>query len=66
MINDVITEQQEQQDKKGIVIYFVQKGDNLWEVSKRYAVPQEEILKFNNMTEDDKLETGSRLFIPGI
>ena len=66
LINDVITEQQEQQDKKGIVIYFVQKGDNLWEVSKRYAVPQEEILKFNNMTEDDKLETGSRLFIPGM
>lgn len=66
LINDVVTESPEDCEKKGIVIYFVQKGDNLWEVSKRYAVPREEIMKFNNMSENDKLETGSRLFIPGM
>ncbi len=66
LINDVVTEEPEQKEKKGIVIYFVQRGDNLWEVAKRYAVPRDEILKFNNMTEDDKPEEGERLFIPGI
>lgn len=66
LINDVVTEDRDDGDKKGIVIYFVQKGDNLWEVSKRYAVPQEEIMKFNNMNEDCKLEKGSRLFIPRV
>ncbi|MCH5209631.1 MAG: DUF3794 domain-containing protein [Oscillospiraceae bacterium] len=66
LINDVVTEQPDSKEKKGIVIYFVQPGDNLWDVAKRYAVPQDEILRFNNMTEEDKLETGSRLFIPGI
>ncbi len=66
IINDVVTEKPENCDKKGIVVYFVQKGDNLWEVSKRYAVPQKEIMKFNKMTEDDKLVAGSRLFIPGM
>ena len=66
LINDVVTENRDDGDKKGIVIYFVQKGDNLWEVSKRYAVPQEEIMKFNNMAEECKLEKGSRLFIPGM
>ena len=44
----------------------VQKGDNLWEIAKRYAVPQSEILRFNNMEKSDKLEIGNRLFIPSI
>ncbi len=66
LINDVVTEEPEQKEKKGIVIYFVQRGDDLWEVAKRYAVPRDEILKFNNMSEEDKLEAGERLFIPGM
>lgn len=66
LINEIVTEECGKDSKKGIVIYFVQKGDNLWEIAKHYAVPCDDILKFNNMTETDKLEEGSRLFIPGI
>lgn len=66
IINDVVTEQMENSDKRGIVIYFVQNGDNLWEVSKRYAIPRDEVIKFNKMDETDNLEAGSRLFIPGM
>ncbi len=66
LINDVVVAEKENDEKRGIVVYFVQKGDNLWEVAKRYAVPREEILKFNNMTEADKLESGTRLFIPSM
>ncbi len=61
-----MTTETENDEKRGIVIYFVQKGDNLWEVAKRYAVPRDEILKFNNMAESDKLENGNRLFIPSM
>ena len=66
LINDVVTTETENDEKRGIVIYFVQKDDNLWEVAKRYAVPRDEILKFNNMSESDKLENGNRLFIPSM
>lgn len=66
IINDVVTEQPDNGDKKGIVIYFVQRGDNLWEISKRYAVPRDEVMRFNNMGEADKLEVGNRLFIPSL
>ncbi len=66
LITGVETEKPDTDEKKGIVVYFVQKGDNLWEVSKRYAVPREKILKFNSMTDTDKLVVGSRLFIPGM
>lgn len=66
IINEANAEDMTDNDKDGIFIYFVQSGDNLWSVSKHYAVPQEAILKFNNMKETDKLETGNRLFIPRI
>lgn len=65
LIEEVVTEESEGA-RRGIVIYFVQKGDSLWEISKRYAVPRSEILKFNNMEEEDLLKTGERLFIPNI
>ena len=59
---DGVTES-EAEKMRGMVIYFVQDGDTLWETAKRYRVPQQEIIKFNNL-EDDKLQRGMRLFIP--
>lgn len=59
---DEVTES-EAEKMRGMVIYFVQDGDTLWETAKRYRVPQQEIIKFNNL-EDDKLQRGMRLFIP--
>ena len=64
IINSVETSAPEAGEKKGIVIYFVQNGDTLWEIAKRYCVPQEEIMQFNNMQPEDNLKIGSRLFIP--
>lgn len=49
--------------KHGIVIYFVREGDTLWETAKRYGVPEQEIIRLNNL-EDDSLSGGMRLFIP--
>lgn len=66
LIDKVISNEQSEGTRHGIVIYFVQQGDSLWEISKRYAVPRSEILKFNNMSEEDLLKTGERLFIPNI
>lgn len=66
LIEDVITEENEETEKKGIVIYFVQNGDTLWKIGKCYAVAQEDILKFNDMTEDEELKIGRRLLIPSI
>lgn len=64
VINEVETEQLSGGDKKGIVIYFVQKGDTLWSIAKNYCVPRAEVLSFNNLSEDEKLKQGERLFIP--
>ena len=66
LISDVVTEERDENDRRGIVIYFVQSGDTLWEIAKRYAVPRSEILSFNNLTDDDALPTGARLLIPNM
>lgn len=64
LINEVETEKIAGNDKRGIVIYFVQQGDTLWSIAKNYCVPRKEVLSFNNIKEEEKLKQGARLFIP--
>ena len=51
-------------DRNGIVICFVQPGDSLWSIAKRYGVPQNAIIEFNEL-KDESLKVGERLLIPG-
>ena len=52
-------------DKKGIVIYFVQPGDSLWDIAKRYRVSAESISALNEL-EDVQLHAGKQLMIPAV
>lgn len=54
----------EEEKECGIVIYYVQPGDSVWEIAKRYSVSVGEIVKFNNIQNEDVLEAGERLIIP--
>ncbi len=64
MITNVECEESSVRNGSKIVIYFVQNGDSLWSVAKRYGVPCQTIREFNEMT-DDNIKTGMRLLIPG-
>ncbi len=48
----------------GIIIYFVQKNDTLWNIAKKYCVPTQAIIDFNSLKEET-LKEGTRLLIPG-
>lgn len=48
---------------RGICIYFVQQGDNLWDIAKHYGVSRAMIKKYNDI-EEDILKAGAKLFIP--
>ena len=64
---NVISSVEEAEDSavnNGIVIYFVQNGDTLWDIAKRYSVSRDEIMDFNSMEEGSEVSIGSRLFIP--
>jgi hypothetical protein len=47
----------------GMYIYFVQPGDSLWTVAKKYNTTIANILKFNALSEQEGLQAGSRLII---
>ena len=49
--------------RRGIVICFVSGNESLWDVAKRYSVPQYKIAKYN-MLDSDTIEAGTKLFIP--
>lgn len=64
IIND-ITEAEVSDDESGrIVVYFTDKDDEIWEISKRYRVPVKSIMEYNNLSDGEKLKEGMRLFIP--
>jgi LysM repeat protein len=50
----------------GIVIYFANEGESLWDIAKRYAVPKERIGRYNNLDDTDRLERSVKLFIPSV
>lgn len=51
--------------KKGIVIYFVQHGDNLWDIAKRYKVRTGDIAELNKL-ESENVNVGMQLLIPSV
>ncbi|MFP7298366.1 LysM peptidoglycan-binding domain-containing protein [Neobacillus niacini] len=44
--------------------HTIASGDNIWDLSIRYGVPQTELLKANNLTTRSVLSTGQKLKIP--
>lgn len=47
----------------GIYVYFVQPGDSLWTVAKRYNTTAGNILQYNEIEDQDSLEAGSKIII---
>lgn len=51
-------------DISSITIYFVQPGDTLWNIAKKYHTTTNEIAAVNNIDENADLMIGQRLLIP--
>ncbi|MDI3509020.1 MAG: hypothetical protein PWP48_1078 [Clostridiales bacterium] len=47
----------------GIIIYFVQPGDTLWSVAKRYRTTIERLRALNELDDEADVATGSKLII---
>ena len=46
------------------ITHTVVSGDNFWDLSVRYGIPQAELLRANNMTTSSRLSIGQKLTIP--
>ncbi|MBE7043372.1 MAG: DUF3794 domain-containing protein, partial [Ruminococcaceae bacterium] len=49
--------------RPSLVIYFVQKGDTLWNIAKRYCVTRDSVIVANKLG-DENLVTGQKILIP--
>ncbi|MBE7036245.1 MAG: LysM peptidoglycan-binding domain-containing protein, partial [Ruminococcaceae bacterium] len=47
----------------GMVIYFVQKGDTLWDIAKHYKTDCDRIVVLNKL-ENELLTPGQKILIP--
>lgn len=47
-----------------IKIYFARKGDDLWDIAKRYRITREALMEMNNLTEDSDMFDGKQILIP--
>jgi len=46
-----------------IILYFVQPGDTLWKVAKKYSSTIEDIISINNLNENEELYPGRQLIV---
>lgn len=53
------------QKKASITIYTVQRDDNLWVLAKKYNTTVENIAKINEIEDENYVEEGRKLIIPG-
>lgn len=60
-----LTEEDTPAKHRGMVIYFVQPTDSLWDIAKHYRTSREEIIQLNKL-EQTTLLPGQKLLIPGI
>ncbi len=63
VIESITASETAKQDRASIVICFVQRGDTLWDIAKRYKTTIEKIALANQLSEDANIE-GGKLLIP--
>lgn len=66
-VTNISFDQEKKIDKSnqaGITIYFVQSGDDMWNIAKRYHTTSAEINSVNNLDENASLSIGQQLLIP--
>lgn len=65
-ISDIVETDGEVEGKKAsVIIYVTSKGDNLWNLSKKYNTTVDEIIRINKLENPDEIKSKEKLLIPG-
>ena len=62
-INEIQVNGEREERNYNLVIYIVKNGDTLWNIAKKYGSTIEDILKINNIEDENKIYLGQKLFI---
>jgi len=50
--------------RDGIVIYFCDSNEKVWDIAKKYRTTVNDIMDANELTSEDEVKRGSKLLIP--
>lgn len=64
VIEDITIEENRTVEKYSLIIYFVKPGDTLWNIAKRFKSTINDIVKINQIEDENKIDIGKQLFIP--
>lgn len=63
LINEIKVQEDLNVDDYNLIVYFVKKGDTIWNIAKRFRVTMDSIVKINELEGKDKLNVGEKLYI---
>lgn len=64
VIEQIDIEENRDDERFSIVVYFVKPGDTLWKIAKMFKSTVSNISKLNDIENEDKINVGEQLFIP--
>ena len=64
VIEQIDVEENRNNERFSIVIYFVKPGDTLWKIAKEFKSTVSNIAKLNDIENENKINVGEQLFIP--
>lgn len=64
LINEIKLNDEENDEGYSMVIYFVKPGDSLWKIAKKFKSTIKEISALNEISSEDKINVGEKLYIP--
>ena len=64
IIDNIFINDLDNDDAYSMIIYFVQNGDSLWKIAKKFKSTIDEIAKLNDIENIEKIDVGQRLYIP--
>lgn len=64
VIEQIDIEENREDERFSIVVYFVKPGDTLWKIAKMFKSTVSNISKLNDIENENKINVGEQLFIP--
>jgi len=64
VIEQIDIEENRNDERFSIIVYFVKPGDTLWKIAKMFRSTVSNISKLNDIENEDKINVGEQLFIP--
>ena len=64
VIQEISINEERDLQRYSLIIYFVKPGDTLWNIAKRFHSTVSNIVKINEIEDENKINIGQQLFIP--